>query len=267
MESLGGQILQGLSVGGKGPALGQLEVEHPDVQPPLGADLAVQLPQGTGGGVPGIGEGGLLPLLPLLVELVKDHLGHEDLAPDDEPGQLLRQHHGDGADGAEVLRHVLPHPAVAPGGPLNKHAVPVLQSHAEAVHLGLHGVGGALHRLGHPLGELTYLLRGEHVLEALQRHRMRHLLKAVQGRASHPLGGGIRGDLLRVGRLQLLQPAELVVVVVVGHGGIVQHIVSVSRLIELLAQLGHLASVVHWCSSVVKENYLLVFYPLLMAYS
>ena len=96
---------------------------------------------------------------------------------------------------------------------------------------------------------------------------MRHLLKAVQGRAAHPLGGGIRGDLLRVGRLQLLQPAELVVVVVVGHGGIVQHIVSVSRLIELLAQLGHLASVVHWCSSIVKENYLLVFYPLLMAYS
>ena len=126
---------------GKIPALAQLEVEDPDIQQPLGADLRIQLPQGPGGGVAGVGKEGLARLLPLAVELVEHVFGHEHLAPDDEPGQLLRQGHGDGLDGAQILRHVLPHPAVPPGGALDERAVPVLQGHAQAVHLGLHAVG------------------------------------------------------------------------------------------------------------------------------
>lgn len=42
---------------------------------------------------------------------------------------------------------------------------------------------------------------------------MTHLGKGVQGLPTHPLGGGIGGDGLRMGRFQLLQAAELVVVV------------------------------------------------------
>ena len=59
---------------------------------------------------------------------------------------------------------------------------------------------------------------------------MGHLRKAFRRLAPHPLGGGIRGQQLRVLRLQLLQPAELVVEVIIGHGGRVQHIILVARL-------------------------------------
>ena len=154
-KALGGQVLQGLGVGLEAAALRQLEVEDLDIQLPLRADLGVQLPQGTGGGVAGIGHQGLALELPGVVDLLEHRPGHVDLSPDDEPGELFRQRHGDGADGLEILRHVLPHPAVAPGGAPDEDAVPVFQCHGQAVHLGLHGVG---HRLPqsiiHPGAEL-----------------------------------------------------------------------------------------------------------------
>ena len=53
--------------------------------------LGVQLPQGPGGGVPGIGHEGLALQLPAGIDLREHRPGHIDLAPDDEPGQLLRQ--------------------------------------------------------------------------------------------------------------------------------------------------------------------------------
>ena len=146
---------------------------------------------------------------------------------------------------AEVFRHVLPHPPVAPGGALYENAVPVLQGHAQPVHFGLHAVGGSFQDLVHPLGEFLHLLGGEHVLEALQGHGVLHLLEALQGRAAHPLGGRVRRDLLRVLRLQLLQAAEEPVVLVVLHGRIVQHVVAVARLIEGVPQGFHFAFVVH----------------------
>ena len=44
LEPLGGQIVKGLRVGGEFPVLRQLQIEHGDVQLPLGADLGIQLP-------------------------------------------------------------------------------------------------------------------------------------------------------------------------------------------------------------------------------
>ena len=67
LELLGGQIVDGLSVGGKLSSLCQLEVEYGDIQPPPGGDLGVQLPQGAGGGVAGVGHEGLSLDLPLTV--------------------------------------------------------------------------------------------------------------------------------------------------------------------------------------------------------
>ena len=253
LEVLGGHVVQGLRVVLEGLALRQLEVEHLDIQLPLRADLGVQLPQGPGGGVPGIGHEGLALQLPAGIDLREHRPGHIDLAPDDEPGQLLRQLHGDGADGLEVLRHVLPHPAVAPGGAPDEHAVPILQGHGQAVHLGLHGVGGAVPQgLPHPIQELRDLLCVEHVLEALQGYRVLVGLKALQDLVAHPLGGGVRGDLLRVLRLQLLQaPVQPVVLVVRDHRR-VQNIVQIALLVQKVPQLLHFLAVVHRVCSLLS---------------
>ena len=246
LEMLAFQILQGFGVGAEGLALRQLDVEDLDIQFAGGGDPGVVLPQRTGGGVAGVGKEGLALHLQLGVEGFKNLLGHIDLPPDDEPGQRLGKAQGDGADGAQIFRHVLSHPAVAPGGAPDKHAVFILQRHRKAVHLGLHVV---FHPIGqglfHPLAELAQLLQGEDVLQALQRHRMLHLRKAVGHRAPHPAGGRIGGVQLRVFGLQLLQAAELMVKVVVAHLGGVQHIILVVGFLKLLTQGQNLLFLVH----------------------
>ena len=136
------QIVQRLGMAGKLPSLGQLQIEDGDIQPPLGGDLGIQLPQRARSGVAGIGHQGRALDLPSGVDLLEHAAGHIDLAPDNEMGQLLRQRHGDGADGGQVLCHVLPHSAVAAGRATDEHTVPVLQRHGQAVHLGLHAVQG-----------------------------------------------------------------------------------------------------------------------------
>ena len=228
-----------------------LKVEHLNVQFSFRTNLGVQLPQRTRGGVPGIGHQRLAPQLPQSVEFLKYRPGHIDLPPNDQPGQPLRQRHGDGADGPEVLRHILPHPAVAPGGATDEHAVPVLQRHGQSVHLGLYGVGRGVAQLTvHPLAELRHLFIVEHILQALQRHRMGVGLEPLQDLVAHPLGGGIRGDLLRVGRLQLLQTAVEAVVLVVRDDRRVQHVVQIALLVQILPQLFHFLTVIHGFSSV-----------------
>ena len=167
-------------------------------------------------------------------------------------GQLLRQRHGDGADGAQVLRHVLPYPAVAAGGAADEHAVPILQRHGQAVHLGLHAVQGVRQVGGHLLQKVPHLLAVEYVLQALQRHLVPHLLKLAQELAAHPLGGGIRCDLLRMLLLQVLQPPQQVVVLIVRHGGRVQHIVEIPVGVQGLPQLLHFFTIIHGVSSFIR---------------
>ena len=232
----GAQELQALRMICKGLSLYKLDVEEHDVQLPLRRDFWVQLPQGTCGGVPRIGKKRLSILLALLVEPREDCAGHEYLPPHDEPRDSLRQPQGDGLDGTEVLRDVLPHCPIPSRRAPDEQAVPVLQCHREAVYLGLHSILRRPDGITDPLVEPLQLLHGEHVLKALQRHLVAHLLKAVQHLSPHSLGGRIRGDMLRVGRLQLFQTAELMVVVIVAHGGRVQHIVFIARALQFTAQ-------------------------------
>ena len=74
---------------------------------------------------------------------------------------------------------------------------------------------------------------------------MAYLSEGVQGLATHPPGGRVGGDGLRMCRLQLLQAAELVVVVVIRHGGLVQHIVLMARLDQLPAQGLDFGKIIH----------------------
>ena len=128
-EMLVGQIVQRLRVGGERPALCQLQIKNGDVQPPGCGNFGIQLPQRAGSGIAGIGHQRLAFDLPLGVDLLKYAAGHIDLAPNDQMGQLLRQRHGNGANGAQVLCHVLPYPTVTAGSAADEHAVPVLQCH------------------------------------------------------------------------------------------------------------------------------------------
>ena len=244
-ESLFLQILDGLGMGGERPALCQLKVEHRNIQPAPGADLGVLLAQGASSSVAGIGHQGLSLQLQPVVDLLKNGAGHIHLAPDDEPGQLFRQDHGNGANGAQIPGDILALAPIAPGGALIEHAVPVFQSHGQAVYLGLHAVfrpGQGFQHLGQEILNLTSV---EYVLQALQRDGVHHLRKIIQRGVPHPLGGGVRGDLLRVLPLQVLQTAVKAIVFKVADGGIVQHIIAVAVGVQSVPQLLHLGLIVH----------------------
>ena len=244
---LGRQIVDGLRMGGERPPLRQLEVEHGDVQTALRRDLRIQLPQRAGGGVAGVGHQRLPLQLPACVDLLKYAAGHIDLAPDDEPWQLLRQRHGNGADGAEILGHVLSYPSVAPGSAPDEHAVPVLQRHRQAVHLGLHAPHRRVQR--DLFQKLAHLVVVEHILQALQRDGMGHLFKFGQRASADALGGRIRRDLLWMRGLQLLQAAQHMVILIIGDGGLIQNIVAVAMGVQGVPQLLHFFTVVHCVTS------------------
>ena len=74
---------------------------------------------------------------------------------------------------------------------------------------------------------------------------MNHLLKAVGDLSPYPLGGRVGRDQFGVLCLQLFQPAKLVVEVIIGHTGVVQHIVLIVGLLQLPAQGQNFLLVVH----------------------
>ncbi len=85
--------------------------------------------------------------------------------PDNKPGQLFRQRHGNRADSPEILRHILANPAIAPGSATDKHTVPVFQRHGQSIHLRLHGIFRVWsQRLLHPLAEGRDLRLVEYIL-------------------------------------------------------------------------------------------------------
>ena len=246
LEALAHQIVQGLTVGGKGAPFRPLDIKNPDIQPALGGNLGIVLAQGTGSGVPWIGKERLPLELCFSVQVFKNLFGHEDLATHDERRQSLRQAQRDRTDGLEVLCHILSHKAVAPGSATDKNAVFIFQSHRQAVHLGLHVVFYPVGQgVPHPLVEFTQLLQGEDILKALQRHPVDHFVKALGHLTSHPLRGRVRTGQLRMGGLQLLQTTEFMVEVVIAHGGVVQYVVFIVGLLQLTAQVLNFLDLIH----------------------
>ena len=103
-----------------------------DVQSAGSHGPGVQQADGTGGGVPGVGEGGLLEFFALAVDLLESLQGEEDFAPGFDVAGLIDDH-GQGLDGLDVGRHVVaPYPVAARHGP-GVFAVPVEDGDAEPV--------------------------------------------------------------------------------------------------------------------------------------
>ena len=184
----------------------------------------------------GVGEQGLAIQLLLLIELPEDCLGHKDLAPDNEMGQRFEAA-GDGADGLEILRHVLPTRPSPRVAPLDE--TPSWYSSATERPSTLGSTSNSAGPSSAPVTRAPnlQLLNGKHVLKALQRDLVDHLLKALSHLAAHPLGEGNRRSPGPVGRLQLLKAAELVVEVVVGQGGVVEYVIVIIGLIQLTPEL------------------------------
>ena len=247
------QVFQSLAVAGEAHTFRQLDVEHQNVQLPLGGHLGILLPQRTGGGISGIGEGLLPVFLQRRVQGVEGLLGHVDLPPDDEPGRGVFQRHWDGADGAQILRHILAHIAIATGGTPDELAVHVFQCHGQAIDFRLHRKFRVCHRLLGVQQKVIQLFHAEHILKAHQRHRVSHLGEGIHRLTAHPPGWRIRPGILRMGFFQLLQLPQGSIVFKIQHGGIIQDVVFVVRLGQYAGQLVNSVFRIHKFLRFVKK--------------
>ena len=106
------------------------------MEPSLLRDRRIELPDGTGCGIPGIGERRFPFFFPLFVQLLElgdidehftadiDLLGDRIDAFDPERDRL---------DGLDVLGDILTLKPVAPGRRADKHSLPVREFHGKAV--------------------------------------------------------------------------------------------------------------------------------------
>ena len=197
-----------------------------DGQVAAGGDLGVELAQGAGGGVAGVGEQPLPGLALAAVELGEGLQGHEHLAPhlDDVGRRGQLEPAGHRPDGQHVGGDVLAGHAVAPGGGPHQVAALVDQRDRQTVELRLAHEG---HRLGHealePLpprlevGEVECVIKREH------RHQVGH--RAERDGAAGPLGRRVLRHQLGVLGLEGQEPPDELVVLGVGDLGLVELVV------------------------------------------
>ena len=245
-EAEGAHLLQGVPVGCGGAAVpaagvfGVAEGVDVDLQAAGGGHGGVELADGAGGGVAGIGVEGFVIGLALAVEVGEGLLGHEDFAAYFEAGRgIFQQGKGDGGDGAEVVGNVFAAVAVAAGGALGEAAVFVGEGYGEAVYLEFadevegvfaEEVGDA----AMPGGEF---FRVEGVGEAEHGEAVPHLGKAFGRGRADALGGGFGDDEFGVLFLQGAELAHEVVELGVGDFGGVQRVIAVVVVVYLLAEL------------------------------
>ena len=229
----------------KGDSLHILHIEYDNGQLPRRRNPGVQLPEGSRSGIARIGKKSLSVLLSVLIQPSKHRAGHKYLPADNQVRDRLGQLQRNGADRLEVSRHVLPHPAVPAGGAPDKGAVYILQCYRQPVYLRLHVIFRLRHRAPDPLVKLGQLPQIKHILETLQRNLVGDWLKALLHLSSDSLRGRIRSHKLGMRGLQLLQPAELMVIVIIAHGGVVHHIILIAGLIQHCTQPFDLRFCIH----------------------
>ncbi len=91
-------------------------------------------------------------------------------------------------DGFQVLRHILAHIAVTPGGAPDKLAVHIFQCYRKTVDFRFYGKGSRGFLCQDFSQEVVQFLQAVGILKADERDRMYHLFKLCDCLATHPLG-------------------------------------------------------------------------------
>ncbi len=235
MESPVTQRGQHVLLRGQRDVRGLHDLVGEEVEPARGGDRRVELAHRACGGIARVGERLLAGREEARVERLELGPQHECLATDGDPahgaaaGPRAGEAQRDGAEGAQVLGHVLAGLAIAAGGAAREQAALVHQLDREPVKLGLGDVHRvvALEPLAHPRIELAHLVGGHQRVEREQGLDVRHLLERRAQTAAHPQGGGVEPAQVRELRLERFQLAVERVVGGVGDARAVEHVVAV----------------------------------------
>ena len=223
-------------------ALDQAGAVGEERQRPLRGDARVQLAQRTGGAIARVRQHLAAMLAGVLVVRLEIGARHVHLAAHFQHVRPAGAAQGqrDGLDGAQVEGDVLAGGAVAAGGALHEGAAFVTQADRQAVELGLgrEPQRRALQPVGDAADEVVDLLVAESVAQREHGNGMAHFGELAGGRITHPLGGRIGGDQIRMRCLQRLQFAQQAVVLRIRDAGLVQDVVAVVGILQLAAEVG-----------------------------
>ena len=92
----------------------------------------------------------------------------------------MLQRHGNGADGLEIFRHILADQSVAARRAADKLSIDVFQRNGKAIDLRFDRIFRVRLLLAHMRIEVPQLVKGKHVLQALQRDGVAYLDEFAQ---------------------------------------------------------------------------------------
>ena len=234
--------------------LGILQVEAQDAQAALCGHRRIQLTEGAGRRIPGIGKQRLFLFFPQGVEPLEGLKGHIHLSPHHQPGDGCIDLQRDAVNGAQILGDILPHHSIAPGGSLIKKPIPVIQGHRKAVDLHFHRIEGLGELLLDLPVKVPQFLIGKHILQTLHGVIVAHLVKPLQRFAADALGGRIGSGPLGILLLQLAQLTGQSVIFKIGDLRGILFVIFFGMNNQLIGELIHLFLDGHGISSVPEDQ-------------
>ena len=165
------------------------EAMEDDIEGPLCSDARVQLLQGAGSCVPGIGKPGISCRLTFIIQKAECTVRHENFAPYFQQGRGPRgQVVGETADCPDIFCDIVAGSAISPGRRILEPTTFITNGNSHPVHLGLDQAGdpASAQRLYQPLPKGPHLIRGISVIETHHPHRMGNLRETVQWSPTHP---------------------------------------------------------------------------------
>ncbi len=219
---------------------GRAERMHPHPKGSRRGHLGILLPERACGRVPRVGEDPLLRLAQPFVQLLERLDRQEDLASHLDHGRrvVAVQLPGDAVDRPHVRRDVLADPSVASGRGLDEDPPLIGEGAGDAVDLQLaREPRGLPDGTLHPRAPRIQLLEAERVVEREHRRAVLHGSEERRRRAADRLRRRIGGLELGEPVLELPQPAHEVVVLGVGHLGVIEHVIAVAVVLDLGPEL------------------------------
>ena len=169
-----------------------------DAQVALGRNAGVKLPQRTGGGVAGIGEGFFAFGLIFLIQGQKVGFGHVNFTADFEDiGNRSLNFYGQGTDCAQVGSDVFSSRAVAAGCALNEFAFFITGGKRQAVNFGLAHEGRRFGRIEKALDahyKIVKLFNRKNITQRKHRKAVADFAELAFYRRADPTGRAVGTD-------------------------------------------------------------------------
>ena len=228
----------GFRMAGKLPALSCLQIEHEHGQLPFLGNAAVQLPEGTGSTIPGIGKKLQPQKLLTVIYLGKCLPAHVHLPPHLKVRQAVLQLLLYILDDTGIFRHILPlNYPVPPGNSLGEQAIAVAKGQGKAVNFFLHHKLRLIQCLNSGVHKIRHLCLGKNILQGKHRHIMLHQHPCLTPcRAAHLLGRRSLGNQLRVCPLQGFQPLHQQIILIITDFRTVIVIIAFIMMADFLPQ-------------------------------